>query len=709
MLNMHVRRVGPRLLLALGLAVLVAGTCAPSARAAPVFNEVHTIAAASTGVPVEETFQISTAGTYTITLTDLGAALTPPAPLASVKFAVTNSSNALVGSVQVGAGTLTLSGLTPGSYQIHVVGTPGNTAGSGPIGIQMQGPGGYSESFQDALALPSQRLPNGEAVLDSSFMVSTTGNYNLTLTDLQLPQSLATATLLLIQAGGQTPVATLATPGSTQVSLTAGVTYDIFAIGQAGTSGGGLFSAVVAPSGGGSVVFGRAIPVGSTQLVGSPSLMAGTDTLALADLKFPQALSQLEAVLTLNGQSVVSLAAPGSQPFTATVGTYAVFAVGTATTTGASAGSYAVQIHPAAGAALFNVARAISGPSSTLTPYNFDGTIGSAGTYTASLTDFQFPLPLAALQLAVVQGASVLGTSTQTGGNPLTSADITAAAGPFSVVTFAQAGGGTAEGLFGVDVSASGAATPALAVTQAVGGLFTARQISITQAGNYSVTATDLGFPANFANFDSIVTQGTKNVGSIFGGGTFNFQATAGNYFLNFIAQTSGSDQAGTYALTVAPAPAAPTVTLSVDKPQVASGSTVDLIWSSTNATSCTASGGWSGSQPVSGTATSAALTSNTTFTLTCMGAGNQSASQSVSVTISTSSGGGGGAAGGALVAALAGVVLGRLRRSRSAPTPGRRARCRLTRGRWGGASHARHGSDIESPQPTLTDREHFP
>ena len=669
---MQVRRVGPGLLLSLGLAVLVAGTFSPSVEAqAPIFNEVHTIAAATTGVPVEETFQISTGGSYTITLTDLGAALTPPAPLASVKLAVTNSSNALVGSVQVGAGTLTLGSLAPGSYQIHVVGMPGNTAGSGPIGIQVQGPGGYSQSFQDALALPSQALPNGEAVLDSNFMVSSTGNYTLTLADLQLPQSLAGATLLLIQAGGQTPVATLAAPGSTQVALTAGISYDIFGIGQAGTAGGGLFSAVVAPSGGGAVVFGRAVAVGTTQSVGTPSLMAGSDTFTLADLKFPQALSQLEGVLTLNGQPVVQLTAAGSQPFSATVGTYAVFAVGVASATGASAGSYAVQILPASGAALFSVARAVTGAGSTLTPYNFDATIASAGKYTVSLTDFQFPLPLTALQLAAVQGATVLGTSTQNGGNPATSVDITAATGPLSVVTFAQAGGGTADGLFGIEVTGSGVATPPLEVTQAVGALFSFRQVSITQAGNYSVTATDLGFPANFASFDTIVTQGTKSVGSIFGGGTFNFMANPGNYFLNFIAQPSGSDQAGTYALTVAPAPAAPTVTLSTDKPEISSGSTVDLIWSSTNATTCTASGGWSGSRPVSGTATSAALTSNTTFTLTCTGAGNQQASKSVSVTISASSGGGGGAVGGALLAALAGVLLGRLRQRRSMPSPG--------------------------------------
>jgi hypothetical protein len=193
-----------------------------------------------------------------------------------------------------------------------------------------------------------------------------------------------------------------------------------------------------------------------------------------------------------------------------------------------------------------------------------------------------------------------------------------------------------------------------------VGALFSAKQISITQAGSYSVTAADLGFPANFANFDTVVTQGTKAVGSIYGGGTFNFAASPGNYFLNFIAQPSGSDQAGTYALMVATAPPAPTVNLSVDKPQVSSGSTVDLTWSSQNATICTATGGWSGNQQLSGTATSAALTSDTTFTLSCMGTGG-STMKSASVTVTASSGGGG-AMSPEFLAAIAVILLWRLR-----------------------------------------------
>ena len=56
-------------------------------------------------------------------------------------------------------------------------------------------------------------------------------------------------------------------------------------------------------------------------------------------------------------------------------------------------------------------------------------------------------------------------------------------------------------------------------------------------------------------------------------------------------------------------APEAPTVTLAVAPSAVVSGSAATLTWSSTNATSCTASGNWSGTKATSGTASTGALT----------------------------------------------------------------------------------------------------
>lgn len=65
-----------------------------------------------------------------------------------------------------------------------------------------------------------------------------------------------------------------------------------------------------------------------------------------------------------------------------------------------------------------------------------------------------------------------------------------------------------------------------------------------------------------------------------------------------------------------------PTVTLTASPWSVSSGGTTKLGWSSVNATSCAASGGWSGTLATSGSRSTGALAAATTYTITCKGAG---------------------------------------------------------------------------------------
>lgn len=84
------------------------------------------------------------------------------------------------------------------------------------------------------------------------------------------------------------------------------------------------------------------------------------------------------------------------------------------------------------------------------------------------------------------------------------------------------------------------------------------------------------------------------------------------------------------------PAPVPPpTVSISASPTSVTPGGSVTITWQSTNATSCAASGGWSGGKQPSGTEAISNLTSTTTFTLTCTGPSGTSllASQTVTVT----------------------------------------------------------------------------
>ncbi len=79
----------------------------------------------------------------------------------------------------------------------------------------------------------------------------------------------------------------------------------------------------------------------------------------------------------------------------------------------------------------------------------------------------------------------------------------------------------------------------------------------------------------------------------------------------------------------------APTVSLTATSLNITSGQSSTLNWSSTNATSCSASGGWSGAQALSGSLV-VSPTATTTYALTCTGS-TGSASASVTVTVGSS------------------------------------------------------------------------
>jgi len=84
--------------------------------------------------------------------------------------------------------------------------------------------------------------------------------------------------------------------------------------------------------------------------------------------------------------------------------------------------------------------------------------------------------------------------------------------------------------------------------------------------------------------------------------------------------------------VTAQAAPEQPTLSLSAQDSSVTEGESTQLSWNSSNATSCSASGGWSGSRPVDGSATVGPINQDTTYTLSCSGAGG-SVQRSVTVT----------------------------------------------------------------------------
>ena len=82
----------------------------------------------------------------------------------------------------------------------------------------------------------------------------------------------------------------------------------------------------------------------------------------------------------------------------------------------------------------------------------------------------------------------------------------------------------------------------------------------------------------------------------------------------------------------------APTVSITANPATIDSGNSTTLSWNASNASSCTATGGWSGSKPTDGSESSGTLSGDTTFELSCDGPGGTT-SGSVVVTVN---GGGG-------------------------------------------------------------------
>ena len=80
------------------------------------------------------------------------------------------------------------------------------------------------------------------------------------------------------------------------------------------------------------------------------------------------------------------------------------------------------------------------------------------------------------------------------------------------------------------------------------------------------------------------------------------------------------------------PPPEAPTLTLSASPTSITAGQQSTLSWTSTNADTCTAMGGWSGSKALSGDQT-VTPSATATYTLSCSGAGGD-VSKQVTVTV---------------------------------------------------------------------------
>ncbi len=140
-------------------------------------------------------------------------------------------------------------------------------------------------------------------------------------------------------------------------------------------------------------------------------------------------------------------------------------------------------------------------------------------------------------------------------------------------------------------------------------------------------------------------------------GGTDTYSITCANAI--------GPSPVNSVTLTVNAPPAAPTLTLAATSVEV--GSSTTITWSSINATSCTASGNWSGTLASSGSRTITPSAAGTeTFSLSCSNSVGSSTASSATLTVTAApSSGGGGALDGIALWGLAGLSAAQWLRTR--------------------------------------------
>ena len=253
-----------------------------------------------------------------------------------------------------------------------------------------------------------------------------------------------------------------------------------------------------------------------------------------------------------------------------------------------------------------------------------------------------------------VQSATVTVTPTPTAAVRLSASPSTIASGAASTLTWSStnATSCTASGAWSGSKATSGSqstgaltanATYSLTCTGTGGGATQATTVSVTPPAPTVALAAS---PSTITSGNSAaLTWASSNATSCMASGAWSgaksmsgSQSTGAlkansTYSLTCTGAGGSATQATTISVTSA-APA-PTVSLAANPSSVVSGASSTLSWSTTNATACTASGGWSGSQATSGSHSTGALKANATYTLTCTGAGG-SAAQSATVTVSS-------------------------------------------------------------------------
>ncbi|WP_343732343.1 DUF3443 domain-containing protein [Duganella sp.] len=198
-------------------------------------------------------------------------------------------------------------------------------------------------------------------------------------------------------------------------------------------------------------------------------------------------------------------------------------------------------------------------------------------------------------------------------------------AGALLCLLLAACGGGGSSGTAASSTGATEAmaqATPVISIAATPTATTTGQVITLT----WSVAnAPSGGCTASGAWSGALASSGTQNV-TAGAAGTASYTLSCGSV-------------SNTAVVTVSTPPPSPTVSITLAPANITTAQTTVLSWSSANASSCSASGAWSGNKATAGSVTLAPTEAGTfTYSMTCSGAGGAaSGSAALSVTAALS------------------------------------------------------------------------
>ena len=204
-------------------------------------------------------------------------------------------------------------------------------------------------------------------------------------------------------------------------------------------------------------------------------------------------------------------------------------------------------------------------------------------------------------------GATALGSMTLNGTGIAVLTTSTLSVGAHSIT--AAYGGDAANGSStstAASVTVTAAAAPTVTIAVAPTSISVGQSATLTWSSTNATACTASG-----AWSGTEATSGTTSV----------TPTAAGT--LGYVLTCTGAGGSGNATATLTVAAALPTVTIAVAPTSITVGQSATLTWSSTNATACTASNAWTGSEAVSGTMTETPTAAGTlSYVLTCTGAG---------------------------------------------------------------------------------------